>query len=209
MEILFKYFNDLSDRQVDQFRDMHALYSEWNQKINVISRKDIDQLYERHVLHSLGILKWFQFKPDARIMDLGCGGGFPGIPLAVMLPDVHFHLIDARNKKIKVVNEIAESLGLTNVRGSHGRAEEDKGSYDFVVTRAVAPMAKMWSWIDKRIAKNGYHEHTNGLIALKGGDIMAEMEELPSKVHFQIRSLNQYFEEEFFEEKLMAYAYRS
>ena len=208
MDILFKYFPDLSDGQVDQFRALGRLYPEWNERINVISRKDIDHLYERHILHSLGILKWFQFKPDTSVMDLGCGGGFPGIPLAIMLPDVHFHLIDARRKKIKVVGEIAQELGLDNVKATHGRAEEDKGHYDMIVTRAVAPMAKMWSWVSKNIKKKPQHEFKNGLVALKGGDIMGEMEALPPGVDFQIRSLSQYYDEDFFDEKLIAYAFR-
>lgn len=209
MERLIHYFPDLSDEQVEQFRLLGSLYEEWNEKINVISRKDIDQLYLRHVLHSMAIAKWISFPVASTVMDLGCGGGFPGIPLAILYPDVAFHLIDARAKKIKVVNDVIERIGLRNAKGKHGRAEELPGPFDFVVTRAVAPMPQLWSWISKSLQRGRSVDFSHGLIALKGGNIMPELELLPPGVDFQIRSVSTYFEEDFFEEKAMVFAYRS
>jgi len=209
MDIILKYFPDLTDRQTQQFSSLQSLYIEWNEKINVISRKDIEQLYLRHVLHSLAIYKWMPFKAESRILDLGCGGGFPGIPLAIMMPDVSFHLIDARAKKIMVVNEIIEGCDLHNVQANHGRAEEAQEYYDFVVTRAVAPMSTLWEWVGRKIQRKHLHTRKNGIIALKGGDLMKEMEALPKGVDFQLRGLSSFFEEDFFKEKMIAYAYRS
>lgn len=209
MEVILKYFPDLTDQQYRQLRLLKELYSSWNEKINVISRKDIDHLYVHHVLHSLSIFEWNPFQPHSRILDLGCGGGFPGIPLAIMMPDVHFHLIDARAKKIKVVHEVVEACQLDNVAAVHGRAEELDRQFDYVVTRAVAPMGKLWEWVGTKLRKKSNHERKNGIIALKGGNLMNEMEDLPAGVDFQLRRLSTFFEEDFFEEKMIAYAFRS
>lgn len=201
MKIILKYFPDLSDRQYEQFDQLSSLYEEWNEQINVISRKDISSIYMHHVLHSLAIAKWTVFVPDTRIFDLGTGGGFPGIPLAIMFPDVHFHLLDARAKKIKVVNAVVEALGLDNIKASHGRAEEHNGQYDFIVTRAVAPLPKLWQWSRSKISGRHVNLRPNGLIALKGGDLAEEMSELPPKVNIFTQRISEFFEEDYFEGK--------
>jgi 16S rRNA (guanine527-N7)-methyltransferase len=208
MKLILKYFPDLSDTQYRQMAALEDLYKEWNEKINVVSRKDIDQLYLRHVLHSLALYKWMPFQPGTSILDLGCGGGFPGIPLAIMMPDVNFKLIDARGKKIKVVIEVAEALGLNNVKAEHRRVEEEKGKFHFVITRAVAPMAQLWEWSAPRLSGDHFHKKRNGVIALKGGDLMDEMEDLPRGVDFTLFSLATMFDEDFFETKMIAYAYK-
>jgi 16S rRNA (guanine527-N7)-methyltransferase len=191
--IIFRYFPGLTNNQQQQIRELQPLYQNWNQKINVISRKDMEHFYERHVLHSLSIAKAFRFSEGQAVLDLGTGGGFPGIPLAILFPEVNFHLVDSIGKKIKVVAAVSESLGMQNVSTAHQRAEKVKGSYDFILTRAVAPAKKLWQWTNSLLLPKG------GIIALKGGDLQQELTELnrPSKVI----SLAEIFEEEFFQTK--------
>ncbi len=201
--IIEKYFPDLTATQKAQFSKLGTLYAEWNEKINVISRKDIDELYERHVLHSLAIAKFTSFIPDTRILDVGTGGGFPGIPLAIVFPEVHFHLVDSIGKKIAVVQEVATALGLTNVTSEHNRMEKVKGSYDFVVSRAVAPAKQLYQWTHHLIAKTSKNDLDNGWIFLKGGDLRAEMKE--GRKPYQMNALSDYFTEPFFETKYVLY----
>ena len=196
-----KYFKDLSDKQLSQFEALDALYHDWNAKINVISRKDIDNLYEHHVLHSLAIAQYTHFRPEARVMDLGTGGGFPGIPLAIMFPDTHFHLVDSTKKKILVCDEVTKALGLTNVTTRWGRAEEVKEKFDFVVSRAVMPLTDLVKICRKNIAKESKHTLPNGLICLKGG----EDEAFSMKNAIEIVPISDYFSEEFFETKKIVY----
>ena len=197
--IIEKYFPNLNSLQKEQFTQLKPLYEEWNAQINVISRKDLDRLYERHILHSLSIAKFISFTKDSRLMDLGCGGGFPGIPLAILFPQVSFTLIDSIGKKIKVVNEISNAIGLQNIEAYHMRAEEVKGTFDFVLTRAVAPMVDLVKWTRKKYSKPCNHEFDNGIIALKGGDLTTELASWGARK--TIVSLSSYFEEEFFETK--------
>ncbi|MDE7379224.1 MAG: 16S rRNA (guanine(527)-N(7))-methyltransferase RsmG [Paraprevotella sp.] len=203
MDILLKYFPNLTERQKEQFAALDALYHEWNAKINVISRKDIDNLYEHHVLHSLGIAQVVRFKAGTQIMDLGTGGGFPGIPLSILFPDTRFHLVDSIGKKIKVCTEIASALELANVTTRHCRAEEEKGKFDFVVSRAVMPLTDLLKIVRKNIAKEQKNALPNGLICLKGGEL--EKEIVPVKNRSLITNLNDYYEEEFFETKKVIY----
>ncbi|MBO5182130.1 MAG: 16S rRNA (guanine(527)-N(7))-methyltransferase RsmG [Paraprevotella sp.] len=203
MDIILKYFPQLTERQREQFAALDALYHDWNAKINVISRKDIDNLYEHHVLHSLGIARMIRFKPGTQIMDLGTGGGFPGIPLAILFPDTRFHLVDSIGKKIKVCTEVASALGLDNVTTRHCRAEEEKGKFDFVVSRAVMPLADLLKIIRKNIAKEQRNALPNGLICLKGGEL--DKETVAVKHHCMVTPLSDYFEEEFFETKKVIY----
>lgn len=203
MDIILKYFPQLTERQREQFAALDALYHDWNAKINVISRKDIDNLYEHHVLHSLGIARMIRFKPGTQIMDLGTGGGFPGIPLAILFPDTRFHLVDSIGKKIKVCTEVASALGLDNVTTRHCRAEEEKGKFDFVVSRAVMPLADLLKIIRKNIAKEQRNALPNGLICLKGGEL--DKETVTVKHHCVVTPLSDYFEEEFFETKKVIY----
>ncbi|WP_053971391.1 16S rRNA (guanine(527)-N(7))-methyltransferase RsmG [Mangrovimonas sp. ST2L15] len=198
MDLILKYFPDLTEDQINKFRKLEELYQDWNLKINVVSRKDIDELYLRHVLHSLAIAKFIQFKDGTRIMDVGTGGGFPGIPLAIMFPNCQFHLVDSIAKKLKVVNEVVEGLGLTNVKTTHTRVEEINETYDFIVSRAVAAMPTFVRWIKGKVAKKSLHEIKNGVIYLKGGDLADELENFSTA---QIFELNQYFDEDFFETK--------
>ncbi|MDT7830758.1 16S rRNA (guanine(527)-N(7))-methyltransferase RsmG [Flavobacteriaceae bacterium S356] len=198
MEILLKYFTSLTDTQIEQFSKLQELYQDWNLKINVVSRKDIDELYLRHVLHSLGIAKVMQFQPGANVMDVGTGGGFPGIPLAILFPETQFHLVDSIGKKIKVVNEVSEGLGLTNVKTTHGRVEEVKDTYDFIVSRAVAQMETFVRWTKGKISKKQQHELKNGILYLKGGDLSEELQKYTSAT---IYNLPDYFDEDFFETK--------
>jgi 16S rRNA (guanine527-N7)-methyltransferase len=203
MELINKYFPSITSEQRERFAALDALYRDWNSKINVISRKDIDNLYEHHILHSLGIAKLIAFKPGSRIMDLGTGGGFPGIPLAIMFPDVQFHLVDSIGKKIRVCDEVRTALGLTNVTTEWSRAENVKDKFDFVVSRAVMPLADLVKLIRKNIAKDSHNAMPNGLICLKGGELANEV--MPMKSHTLITDLSDYFEEEFFETKKVVY----
>jgi len=198
MEIIHKYFKNLSDTQIEQFSKLQELYEDWNLKINVVSRKDIDELYLRHVLHSLGIAKVMQFKPCTKVMDVGTGGGFPGIPLAILFPETQFHLLDSIGKKIKVVNEVVEGLGLENVKTTHGRVEEVKDTYDFIVSRAVAQMETFVRWTKGKISKKQNHELKNGILYLKGGDLTEELKLYTSAT---IYNLTDFFDEDFFETK--------
>ena len=205
MEELLKYFAGLSDRQYQQFDALPSLYSEWNEKINVVSRKDLDNLWIRHILHSLAIAKFIKFAPGSHILDLGTGGGFPGIPLAILFPDVSFHLVDGTRKKIKVTEDIAEKLGLKNVKTEHVRAEMLKSQYDFVVCRAVAPLEKLISWTVGRFKDKEINPLPNGLICLKGGDLKDEIEEVKHMGYLEVQLLSEYFLESFFETKQLIY----
>ena len=198
MQLIQKYFKDLSPLQIQQFSQLQELYKDWNLKINVVSRKDIDELYVRHVLHSLGIAKIIEFKSGSKVMDVGTGGGFPGIPLAILFPETQFHLVDSIGKKIKVVKEVAQGLGLQNVKTSHGRVEDVKDTYDFIVSRAVAQMETFVRWTRGRIAKKQQHELKNGILYLKGGDLTEELKKYTSA---KIYDLSTYFEEDFYETK--------
>jgi 16S rRNA (guanine527-N7)-methyltransferase len=202
MDIILKYFKNLTENQIEQFSKLQELYQDWNLKINVVSRKDIDELFLRHVLHSLGIAKVIQFKPGSKVMDVGTGGGFPGIPLAILFPETQFHLVDSIGKKIKVVNEVTEGLGLENVKTTHGRVEEVKDTYDFIVSRAVAQMETFVGWTKGKIAKKQNHELKNGILYLKGGDLTEELEKYTSAT---IYDLPDYFEEDFFETKKLVH----
>lgn len=199
MDIIKKYFSTITDLQAEQFAQLEGLYNDWNSKINVISRKDIQNLYEHHVLHSLGIAKIVNFRDGTNIMDLGTGGGFPGIPLAILFPNVSFHLIDSIGKKVRVANEVATALGLKNVRFSHARAEEIKDKYDFVVTRAVMPMVDLVKVARKNIQKEQHNALPNGIIALKGGELNSEIASM--RDISTVWDLGDYFEEEFFKTK--------
>ena len=203
MELINKYFPNITEEQRQRFAALDALYRDWNSKINVISRKDIDNLYEHHILHSLGIAQVIKFKPGTRVMDLGTGGGFPGIPLAIMFPEVHFHLVDSIGKKIRVCDEVRTALGLTNVTTEWTRGENLKDKYDFVVSRAVMPLTDLVKLVRKNISPKAQNAMPNGLICLKGGEL--EHEVLPMKAHTLITSLSDYFEEEFFETKKVVY----
>lgn len=201
--MIFSYFPGLSDVQKDQFAKLMPLYREWNEKINVISRKDIDNLYLSHVLHSLGIAKMTSFNPGADILDVGTGGGFPGIPLAILFPQTRFHLVDSIGKKITVVKNVADGVGLKNVRAEQIRAEQVKGEYDFVVSRAVTRLKEFYGWIHRKVKKESRHTLYNGILYLKGGDLQEELAEL-KKPH-QLFDLNTVFKEEFFETKKVVY----
>ena len=203
MEIILKYFPNLSDRQKEQFAALYDLYYDWNSKINVISRKDIGNLYQHHVLHSLAIAKYISFKPGTTIMDMGCGGGFPGIPLAIMFPEVQFHLVDSIGKKVRVAGEIAAAIGLTNVRTSHSRAEEIKDKYSFVVSRAVMQLPDLVKICRKNISKEQSNALPNGIICLKGGDMSAETH--PFRNSCEIVDVSSYFSEEYFKDKKVVY----
>ena len=196
---LTKYFPNLTAEQTTQFAQLYDLYADWNSKINVISRKDIENLYEHHVLHSLGIAKVITFRPGTRVMDLGCGGGFPGIPLAILFPDVHFHLVDSIGKKVRVAQEVATAIGLKNVEFSHARGEEIKTKYDFVVTRAVMSLVELVKCVRKNIDSTQHNALPNGIIALKGGELDGEM--APMRNICTTWDLSQYFEEPFFDTK--------
>ena len=198
MQLIQKYFNNLSSLQIEQFSKLQELYQDWNLKINVVSRKDIEELYVRHVLHSLGIAKVIQFKSGSNVMDVGTGGGFPGIPLAILFPETQFHLVDSIGKKIKVVNNVADGLGLENVKTTHGRVEEVKDTYDFIVSRAVAQMETFVRWTRGRIAKKQQHELKNGILYLKGGDLSEELKIFTTAT---IYNLSNYFDEDFYETK--------
>lgn len=213
MDILLKYFSDFTEKQVAQFKALDELYKDWNTKINVISRKDIDSLYEKHILHSLSIAAVFDFPPGIDIIDIGTGGGFPGVPLAIFFPDVKFHLVDSIGKKLKIIEAVKEAIDLPNVTTQHSRAEEVKGrKFDFAVSRAVAPLKELWQW-SKPLLKNGTYRLGNGedamqlrsgLICLKGGDLAQEISE--SGLRPKMREISHVFEEEFFREKFILYS---
>ena len=202
MQLILKYFPNLTDDQIDKFTKLEALYEDWNLKINVVSRKDIDELYLRHVLHSLAIVKIIQFKDGSRIMDVGTGGGFPGIPLAIMFPECQFHLVDSIAKKLKVVNEVVEGLGLTNVKTTHTRVEDIKDQYDFIVSRAVAAMPTFVNWVKGKIAKKQQNELKNGILYLKGGDLGQELQVYTKST---IYDLSDFYTEDFFETKKLVH----
>jgi 16S rRNA (guanine527-N7)-methyltransferase len=203
MELIDKYFPSLTKEQRNQYDALYDLYLDWNSKINVISRKDIENLYEHHVLHSLGIACVIRFKPGTEVMDLGTGGGFPGIPLAIMFPEVHFHLVDSIGKKVKVATEVAAAIGLKNVTFQHARAEEVKDKFDFVVSRAVMPLADLARLVKKNILKKSINALPNGLICLKGGELASESH--PFKNIVVIDDLSQWFKEEYFGEKKVVF----
>ena len=198
MEFILKYFPDLTDNQKNQFAQLEALYQDWNSKINVISRKDIDELYVKHVLHSLAIAKIQKFEPGTYVLDVGTGGGFPGIPLAILFPETRFYLIDVILKKINVVKAVAEALELKNVKAEQMRAENVKGDFDFIVSRAVTNMPDFVSWIKDKIKKQQKHELKNGILYLKGGDLTEELAAFPNAKEYNIAD---FFEGEFFETK--------
>lgn len=203
MNQILKYFPELSAEQIKQFEMLQQLYTDWNSKINVISRKDIDSLYEHHVLHSLGIAKYTRFQPGTKIMDIGTGGGFPGIPLAILFPECQFHLIDSIGKKIRVATEVANAIGLTNTTLSHKNAIEEKARYDFVVSRAVMNAPQLIKLIAKNVSQTQRNAIPNGLICLKGGDLTEELAGL--KKWHELTNLSDYFEEPFFETKKLLY----
>lgn len=203
MDIITKYFPNLTDRQKEQFAALYDLYYDWNSKINVISRKDIENLYEHHVLHSLAIAKYVTFKPGTTVMDMGCGGGFPGIPLAIMFPEVQFHLVDSIGKKVRVASEIAAAIGLENVRTSHSRAQDIKDKYSFVVSRAVMQLPDLVKICRKNISKDQENVLPNGIICLKGGDMSAETH--PFRNSCEIVDVSSYFSEEYFKDKKVVY----
>lgn len=198
MEILSKYFEFLTEKQRSQFEQLSILYPEWNDRINVISRKDIDELSIKHVLHSLGIAKVQTFQPGSDILDVGTGGGFPGVPLAILFPETNFLLVDSIGKKIKVVQEVAKAIGLTNLKAEHMRAEKVKGEFDFIVSRAVTQMPDFVKWVRGKIKKQSKHELKNGILYLKGGDLTQELSSFPN---CSLYHLTDYFEESFFETK--------
>ncbi len=207
--LIQKYFPQVTAHQISQFEQLEPLYKEWNAQINVISRKDIDALYEKHVLHSLGIVSVVRFRESlpntaggTRVLDVGTGGGFPGIPLAIMFPKTKFHLIDAIGKKIKVVDAVVEALGLENVTTQHGRAEKVKGRFDFIVSRAVTNMPDFVSWIQNKVRKDSYHAIENGILYLKGGDLREELKPFPAAYVYPLKEV---FEEEFFETKAVVH----
>ena len=203
MDKILKYFPNLSAEQQQQFAALDALYRDWNAKINVISRKDIDNLYEHHVLHSLAIAKALHFKVGTKIMDFGCGGGFPGIPLAIMFPECEFKLIDGTGKKIKVAQEVAQAIGLKNCHPEHLRGEEEKGKYEFIVSRAVMPLPDLVKIVKKNISKTQRNALPNGIICLKGGDLQTEIQ--PFRHLVEETAISQFFEEEWFKEKHVIY----
>ena len=198
METIISYFSELSETQKNQFTKLKGLYTFWNAQINVISRKDIDELYNRHVLHSLGIAKVVEFEKNTAILDVGTGGGFPGIPLAILFPESNFYLVDSIGKKIKVVNEISKELQLKNVKAEHIRAEKVKGEFDFIVSRAVTNMDDFVKWVRKKIVKKQQHSLKNGILYLKGGDLTEELRNFPKAT---VYNLSDYFEDPFYETK--------
>ncbi len=201
--IIFHYFPQLTEKQKEQFTQLGPLYADWNEKINLISRKDVENLYINHILHSLAIAKIIDFKPGTSVLDVGTGGGFPGIPLAILFPETKFHLVDSIGKKITVVNAIVEALGLVNVKAEQIRAEQLKGKYDFVVSRAVTRMKEFYDWVNNKIRDKSLHPLDNGILYLKGGNLDEEMSEL--KKRYSLYDLTEYFKEDFFETKKVVY----
>ena len=202
-ELIKKYFPEITEIQLGQFEQLFPLYVEWNEKINVVSRKDIDNLMLHHVLHSLAIAKFIDFRPGTEILDVGTGGGFPGIPLAILFPECSFLLVDSIGKKIKVVEGVAEGLGLTNVDAQHTRAEDVDQDFEFIISRAVTRLSPFYYWVRKKISPNHFHTKRNGLILLKGGDLKEEIDELERKT--KVVELSTYFDETFFETKKLVY----
>jgi len=202
MDIITTYFPNLTETQIKQFELLAELYKDWNLKINVVSRKDIDEIYLRHVLHSLGIAKVLPFLPNSRVLDVGTGGGFPGIPLAILFPETQLHLVDSIGKKIKVVQEVSQGLALENVQVTNARVETIKGQYDFIVSRAVAQMDTFTHWVKGRVAKKSVHEIKNGILYLKGGDLTEELANFPKATQYP---LSDYFKEDFFETKTVVH----
>ncbi len=202
-EIIYKYFPDLTDQQKSQVDQLFQLYSDWNAKINVVSRKDIDQLYEHHVLHSMAIAKFTTFTPESKILDVGTGGGFPGIPLAIYFPECNFHLVDSIGKKLTVVKEVAEAIGLKNLTAEHQRMEKVNGRFDFIVSRAVAQTKQLFIWAHQKVSKEQRNDIDNGMILLKGGDLTKEMKEFGRR--YVEKDLSDYFTEDFFETKKIIY----
>ncbi|MCH7403740.1 16S rRNA (guanine(527)-N(7))-methyltransferase RsmG [Belliella kenyensis] len=203
MDLILEHFPNLTEKQKEQFAKLKDLYIDWNEKINVISRKDMDQFYERHVLHSLGIAKVMQFQPGTKVLDIGTGGGFPGIPLAILFPDTHFHLVDSIGKKITVVKDVAKQLKLSNVEAQQARAESLVRKYDFVVSRAVTRFTNFFPWVKGKFKKEDFNEFPNGILLLKGGDVDEEMEE--RNVGYVTYHLEDYFKGEFFDTKKVVY----
>ncbi|GMQ27239.1 16S rRNA (guanine(527)-N(7))-methyltransferase RsmG [Algoriphagus sp. oki45] len=202
-QLIISYFPDLTEKQIEQFDRLQELYEDWNAKINVISRKDMDQFYVHHVLHSLGIAKVMRFQPGTKVLDIGTGGGFPGIPMAILFPDTHFHLVDSIGKKITVVKEVAKELKLRNVEAQQARAETLVRKYDFVISRAVTRMINFYPWVKGKIKKEDFNEFPNGILYLKGGDVDEEMEETGKS--YVTYHLSDYFKEDFFETKKVVY----
>jgi len=203
IDILTKYFPKLTAQQREQFEQLQELYSFWNNQINVISRQDIENLYEKHVLHSLGIAKVLNFKHGTEILDVGTGGGFPGIPLAILFPECQFHLVDSIGKKIKVVTEVAQAIGLKNLTGQHERAENVANDFDFIISRAVTRLKPFYGWVENKVTRNQFNDLRNGILYLKGGDLEEELQEFGKK--YKLYNLSDYFEEEFFETKKVVY----
>ena len=203
IDIITKYFSDISDEQRRQFEALYDLYQDWNSKINVISRKDIDNLFEHHVLHSLAIAKTIRFKDGTEILDFGTGGGFPGVPLAILFPNCHFRLIDGTGKKIRVATEVANAIGLKNCHPEHKRGEEEKGKYDFVVSRAVMPLPDLERIVRKNISTKQRNALPNGIICLKGGNVESELQ--PFRKYVEVTEISQWFDEEWFKEKYVIY----
>ena len=203
LTLITKYFPNLSEKQLQQFGQLQELYAFWNAQINVVSRQDIENLYEKHVLHSLGIAKVMNFKSGTKILDVGTGGGFPGIPLAILFPDCHFHLVDSIGKKIKVVTEVAQAIGLTNLTAQHERAENVANDYDFIVSRAVTRLKPFYGWVEKKVSKKQRNDLQNGILYLKGGDLAEELQEFGGK--YSLYNLSDYFTEVFFETKKVVY----
>ena len=202
MELILKYFPNLTEIQINQFEALESLYKDWNTKINVVSRKDIDELYLRHVLHSLGIAKVMSFADNSSILDVGTGGGFPGVPLAILFPNCKFHLVDSINKKLKVINGVSEALDLQNIKTSHSRGEAIDDTYDFIVSRAVTAMPEFTKWVKGKIAKRQINSIKNGILYLKGGDLKDELKQYTT---VKIFPLTDYFEDDFFETKKVVY----
>lgn len=202
MELILKYFNELTPQQLDQFKALDVLYADWNSKINVISRKDIDELYLKHVLHSLAIAKFIHFSEGTKILDVGTGGGFPGIPLAIMFPQCQFHLVDSINKKLTVVNEVAKAIGLENVKTTHSRVEAISDTYDFIVSRAVTAMPEFVKWVKHKVSKKQNNTLKNGVLYLKGGDLTEELKEFPNARDYNLATV---FDEDFFETKKLVH----
>ena len=203
MDIILKYFPDLTEQQKEKFARLKPLYEEWNEKINVISRKDMEHFYEKHVLHSLAIAKVMVFQPGTKVLDIGTGGGFPGIPLAIMFPDTHFHLVDSIGKKITVVKDVAKKLKLSNVEAQQTRAEELVRKYDFIISRAVTRFANFYPWVKGKLRREDFNEFPNGIFLLKGGEVDEEMEEI--QVSYVTYHLDDYFKEEFFNTKKVVF----